>query len=362
MARADFLSILYSKNKSALEFNFDALWMPSMYYYLSVSDIQYLHSITTSVRLAAKVEEKYRLIDQVMTYNGFKRFHAGTNRVVYKHLEDTRFVAKIAVSEIALSDNSHEFYNQQFLKPFVSKTFEYSPCGTVCFSERVQPITSAEEFASVAYDVYDMLTHCILGKYVLEDIGASAFMNYGIREGFGVCLLDYPFMYKLDSTKLFCAVPLIPGQKYPYCEGEIDYDLGFNNLVCTRCGRKYIAKELESKIKQNLIIIEGESKPMKVTIVKGDTVLFDPEMESSIIQKPEVASGKTEKSKNSQLGVSIMHSSKEEVPLAEDAVTTTAVNDVLSQSQESIEINPPVAKVEYNNYVSTTKSFVLDEF
>ena len=32
-------------------------------------------------------------------------------------------------------------------------------------------------------------------------------MNYGLREGFGPVLLDYPYVFELDGRKLICNVP-----------------------------------------------------------------------------------------------------------------------------------------------------------
>ena len=83
------------------------------------------------------------------------------------------------------------------LKPFVTKMFECSPCGTVATVERVEPITSRQEFLSVADDIFDLLNQQILGQYILEDIGTNYFMNYGLRKGFGPVLLDYPYLFEL---------------------------------------------------------------------------------------------------------------------------------------------------------------------
>ena len=68
-------------------------------------------------------------------------------------------------------------------------------------------------------------------------------MNWGVRENFGPVLLDFPYVYKLDGSKLFCRAknPLSPTG---CCEGEIDYDAGYNELVCKRCGVVYRAKEI----------------------------------------------------------------------------------------------------------------------
>lgn len=183
MANANALGFLYNKRKSPLEFNFDSLTAPPLLSLLTQQDIFELNRIARSVKLSGHIEEKYKLIDMIMTNRGFVKLHAGTNRVVYRFIEDQRFVIKIAVDRVGLGDNPAEFKNQFLLKPFVTKIFEVSPCNTVALVERVDAIMSREEFMSVADDVFNLLTKVFIGKYILEDIGSFYFMNYGIRKG-----------------------------------------------------------------------------------------------------------------------------------------------------------------------------------
>ena len=273
MAKANVLEYLYSKQRSALEFNFDNLIAPPLLSLLTPQDIFELNRIARSVKLSGKIDEKYRLIDNIMNNRGFIKLHAGTNRVVYKFLEDQSFVIKVAIDRVGLGDNPAEFRNQFLLKPFVTKVFDVSPCGTVALVERVDAIMSREEFASVADDVFNLLTKVFIGKYVLEDVGAWFFMNWGIRNGFGPVLLDFPYVYELDGNKLYCnAHP--PGRKDIRCNGELDYDDGFNNLVCTKCGRHYHARDLKKAEKDQLIIVGGK-KTMRVKVMIGNEVILD---------------------------------------------------------------------------------------
>lgn len=275
MAKLDVLQSLYNKKQSALDFNFDALTAPPLMSLLSPYDIMELNKIAKSVKLAGKIDLKYKLIDNIMTNRGFVKLHAGTNRVVYRFLEDQRFVAKIAVDRVGLGDNPAEFQNQFLLKPFVTKVFEVSSCGTVGLFERVDAIMSREEFLSVADDVFSVITKIFVGKYVLDDFGSAYPLNWGIRRnGFGVVLLDFPYVYELDGNKLYCNAPAIPGRKDIICGGEIDYDDGFNNLVCTKCGKHYQARELKKSIEQKLIIVGGK-RTMKVRVKCGKDVIVD---------------------------------------------------------------------------------------
>lgn len=56
------------------------------------------------------------------------------------------------------------------------------------------------------------------------------------------------------------------------CEGEIDYDAGYNNLYCKKCGRIYRAYELAKKLDTKELITRPENGgkyKMKVTISGG---------------------------------------------------------------------------------------------
>jgi hypothetical protein len=209
-----------------------------------------------------------------MTRYGFRKFVSGTNRVAYTYLEDDRFIVKVAIDAIGLGDNPAEFKNQFLLKPFVTKVFEVSPCGTVGVFERVKPITNREEYVSICKDYYEIL-NTILGPYVLADIGTNFFMNVGLRYtdngGWGPVILDFPYVYELDGNKLFCSAA-DPNTLSGRCDGIIDYDPGYNFLVCTKCGARYKAINLSKDIENNNVIVrEKETRHMiKFSVSGGD--------------------------------------------------------------------------------------------
>lgn len=284
MAKIDVLDILRAKKCSPAEFNFDSMWIPPMQCYLSNEDVEYLRRIATSIKLSSKIEQKYKMIDDLMRARGFKRFSAGTNRVVYSCLEDTRFVVKIAVDKVGMQDNPMEYKNQFLLKPYVTKMFYHSPCGTVGFVERVLPIKNKAEFKEIAGDVFDILVHKILGEYVMEDIGTKYFMNWGVRVNQSPVLLDYPYLYKLDGNKLYCTKSdPMTGQM---CNGEIDYDVGFNHLVCTRCGKVYLASDLRDNSIDNKIIIKRGGTQMSIEVKLGDKVIGSPIQVDDVMKRP----------------------------------------------------------------------------
>ena len=282
------------------EFNFDALRANPLSAYLSIYDINELNRIARDPKLSSSMQKKVKMLDEVLKPRGFKRFSGGTNRMVYRHLEDTSIVIKVAYKEQGFKDNYADYMNQQILKPYVPKTYEISPYGVVILCERVYPIRSLEEIKDgVWLDIFYLITMKLIGKYVLEDIGTKYFKNYGIRAGFGVVLLDYSYVYEIDPDKLICK-QYIP-QLGRMCNGEIDYDEGFNRLICPCCGKEYSAKDLaKDATKQyqsyfNNININIESKGevdnMKMRLVQGDKTIkeIDTTKQSKIVDKKKLA-------------------------------------------------------------------------
>ena len=268
------LDLIKSKNVTIDEFNYDNLICPPIYSMFSPQDIERLYQIASSIRYSAKTEFKHKEIDKIMRSRGFVKFGAGTNRLVYRPIENDTFLVKVAYDNVAIQDNIKEFYNQQYLKPFCTKTFEVVGKGVLATVERVKPITSREEFYSIAEDVFTLINDFIIGEYVMDDIGSYYFCNYGLRTShkFGPVILDYSTLYKLDGKKLYCCKPDINSETGT-CDGVIDYDAGFNHLYCTKCGAFYKASELAEDIEENKVMLikpEGEVKHMKLSL-KGGT-------------------------------------------------------------------------------------------
>ena len=290
MSRLDDLKVLYTSappnNRARL---FENIFPPCRILNLiTMQDIIQLNQIAKSKKLSSKPVEKLNMIKEIMGRRGFRRLSSGTNRIVFKYMEDQSFVIKVAYDSVGLSDNLNELYNQELIKPFCAKVFEVSPCGTVGMFERVRAIKNREEFQSIAYDVFDIIVNEFVGKYVLADIGTKFFMNWGVRQGMFPVILDFPYIYELDGSKIYCNRP-DPLSPYGFCGGDIDYDEGFNHLVCTKCGKTFLASELKlaAEKKSKDIIIEQEDIEMIVEIKRGDNVVttIDSTKESEIYRK-----------------------------------------------------------------------------
>lgn len=267
------LRMLYGGVTTPIDFCYENLSAPPLSQMLSDYDIDQLRQTAMSVSLSGDINTKYRIMDSIMKSRNFRRLAAGTNRIVYRHLEYSNIVIKIAVDQEGIKNNPDEFMNQRLIKPFCCKVFEVSPCGTVGVFERVDRITSRYEFVSIAEDIFDMISNKLVGKYVLEDIGTKFMYNWGIRRGFGPVLLDFPYVYELDGSKIYCTTKLDNGT---ICGGEIDYDNGFNFLVCKKCGCIHRARDLSKPKKESGLFIHAKKKgdiKMKIAYKRGDEVI-----------------------------------------------------------------------------------------
>lgn len=290
MSRLEDLKVLYTKAPTDYRTRMFQNIIPPcrILNLLTIEDIMSLNSIAKSKKLSAKPIEKLNMIKNIMGRRGFKRLSSGTNRVVFKYLEDQSFVIKVAYDSVGLSDNLNELYNQNLIRPFCTKVFDVSPCGTVGMFERVRAIRNREEFSSIAGDVYDIIVNEFVGKYVLADIGTKFFMNWGIRQNIFPVILDFPYIYELDGAKIYCNRP-DPYSKYGFCGGDIDYDDGFNHLVCKKCGKTFLASELKlaAEKKSTDLIIDQEELNMIVEVKIGDKVISktDSSNETSVYRK-----------------------------------------------------------------------------
>ena len=291
MSRVSILEQLTApKKRTALDFHYEDLWAPPIMSLFTPQDIQELVKIATSLRYAGNIARKYDMIDAVMKRRGFRRAHCGTNRVVYNFLEDDRFVAKVAVDRVGMEDSPAEYRNQAYFQPFCCKIFEVDPSGVISFIERVNPISSIEEFMSVKDDIFNMMVTKIIGKYIVDDLGTKAFMNFGIRmnangTAFGPVIIDFPYAYELDGAKLRCAHKIVNAHgDLEECGGEIDYDPGFNTLICNKCGREYKALDLAKQKNEDVKLVYTDAEKafaksirhlVRGKIIDGDKVIYD---------------------------------------------------------------------------------------
>ena len=209
--------------------------------YMTVQDIKYLNSLAISPKMNCDVKEKYYRMGELMKDRGFEIIGGGTNRRAYSCVYDPRVLITVATDQVGFTSNLREVYNQNIIKPFCDKIFEVAPSGTISLQEKVVPNKVPEDFKRYAPDIFDILYFKLRNNNIgMEDIGTRSFKNWGYRNGFGPVMLDYPTMYVLDPSKRLCR-NIVNGRM---CGGTLDYDEGFNVIVCSECGRTYFARAL----------------------------------------------------------------------------------------------------------------------
>lgn len=281
LSRAKQIERLRSRDITPFEHMFNRLKGPMVHQILSRDDTLKLYEIATSVKYSSKPKKKFEAINEIMNSRGFVKLGQGTNRIAYRFVEDNSFICKVAFDDVGCKDNPREYFNQNIFKPYVTKIFDYSPEGAVGTAERVEPIRNRAQFLAVADDVFPLMDSILInGEYILADFGSKYWANYGVRQGFGPVLLDFPYVFKLDGNKLYCHAPA--PTPTGICGGEIDFDIGYNKLYCKKCGVEYNASELAECTKINLEtpfigVGIGETKfmNMKVRINGVDKVIGD---------------------------------------------------------------------------------------
>ena len=276
-----------------------------LYDIIGRKEIDELLRICKDSYLQCRIVEKIKVMKRLLEPLGFVRYINGTNRICFKHVNHPDIILKVALDEVGLTDSLSEYRVQEIFKPYVCKIFEVDPSGVVALVETVQPIRRHEQLALVADEMFDVLNRFFgASKYLMEDIGEQYFLNWGIRKGFGLVLLDYPYLFKLDKHRAFCTKrDLETGE---ICGGEIDYDDGFNHLYCKKCGKEYKVKEIAIKLNTSQLerrvsvpMYEnddfGEFEPSVVYITdSNDHIVYSGNLSNFNIDPKDIEDGKVD--------------------------------------------------------------------
>ena len=257
---------------------FDELKGPMVSDFFSREELAVIQRIITHPK-DNRFKKKFEKLDAIIKPKGFKRSGCGTNRVVYEPLSnDAKFCIKVALDRAGKSNNPDEIVNQKYLKPFVAKCFDISEDGNVGIFERVIPIENSYQMWDLREDIFKIMERFV-GRFIIDDFGTNTFKNWGFRVGFGPVLLDYADMYILDPHILYCTAR--PDRHSPdICRGELDYDAGFNKIVCLKCGAQHMASEFKDgrqKIAVTAVNRRNTDMKYKIRIFKGDKLWWDNE-------------------------------------------------------------------------------------
>lgn len=265
------------------EEDWDKMSKPPLTTYVPAPIIDQLRSIVNNVKLMNNPSKKYDLVNKLFDNIGLKPLASGTNRRTFYCTYDPTVVIKIASDRVGKSDNLSEFTLQKLIKPFCTKSFDVTPDGVVALVERVETMKEADFKRVYASDVFDFTFEILRRGYVMEDIGGNFYKNWGIRFGFGPVILDYPYIFELDWTKLRCSHKDV--HTGYLCDGYLDYDYdkGMSEIICTKCGTRYTAKYLARRIEAKTLLEKINRKrdnemalldtDFKVVIKRGDQIV-----------------------------------------------------------------------------------------
>ena len=283
LARLETINRLTSYNES-LKFtisDWNKMSKPPLISYVPPNVIEQVRQVVDSVRLMNSPSKKYKMVNEILYPLGIKPLASGTNRRTFYVEYDPSVVIKIASDRVGKRDNLSEFRLQEVVKPFCTKTFDVTPDGIMSLVERVETMTSYQFKYVYTGDIFDFIMLILDRGYIMEDIGGNFHKNWGLRVGFGPVILDYPYVFEVDYTKLRCSfVDPITKEK---CDGYLDYDYskGMSEIVCTKCGTRYSARSLAIEYNKESIINTRKrdnemplfNNTMKVFIKRGDKIV-----------------------------------------------------------------------------------------
>lgn len=283
LARLETINRLTSYNES-LKFtisDWNKMSKPPLISYVPPNVIEQIRQVVDSVRLMNLPSKKYKMVNEILSPLGIKPLASGTNRRTFYVEYDPSVVIKIASDRVGKRDNLSEFRLQEVVKPFCTKTFDVTPDGIMSLVERVETMTSYQFKYVYTGDIFDFIMLILDRGYIMEDIGGNFHKNWGLRVGFGPVILDYPYVFEVDYTKLRCSfVDPITKEK---CDGYLDYDYskGMSEIVCTKCGTRYSARSLAIEYNKESIINTRKrdnemplfNNTMKVFIKRGDKIV-----------------------------------------------------------------------------------------
>lgn len=257
------------------------LTKPPIRYYLPDFVIKYIYDISCDTKLLNAPIKRFQIQNDILEPYGFRPLSSGTNRRAFYCVYDPWIILKIASDSIGRSDNLSEFGIQEGLLPFCTKVFDVDPTGAIQLTERVEVMTE-EDFRVYQDDICKFLESWFQLGYIFEDVGFKSFKNWGIRDGSGPVLLDFPYIYQLDPDKLIC--DRIDPHTHEKCGGRIgyNYELVMSEFICYKCRVRYSAQHLAKKIDGNSDIILGRKRKMRtptkinVVLTRGNKVVYDP--------------------------------------------------------------------------------------
>lgn len=185
--------------------------------------------------------ETGRKIEEILhRYNvDFQTLGTGTNRF---GLKIDRYCVKVALDYDGLIDNKREFEYSPRLGSGVTETYEMDEMGLFLVCEYVRSMT-AGEFAEYRSKIKEILDE-IQKYFLIGDIGITTknYGNFGIRLNGEVVIIDYAYVYNVNSDVFRCKKDM----------SNLEYDSNYEYLICPECGSRYSFIDIRRKITRKM--------------------------------------------------------------------------------------------------------------
>ena len=182
----------------------------------------------------------------------------GTNRVAFRCKD---FIVKIALDDLGEIDNMKEMVYSKRLQPYATKVYEVSHTGLISVQEYVR-VLDLSEFDERRADMLEILED-IQKSYLFGDIGANTknISNWGVRRDTDeLCILDFAYIYKVDSSKFECFEGCKCGENGD--PAYLRYDASYTNLVCPVCNKRYTFQDFKN--------IDGDAETLEMETIKDE--------------------------------------------------------------------------------------------
>lgn len=182
------------------------------------------------------LQTNHQRADMMTAYlrqEGFKEIGCGTNRIVYTHPNMDDRVFKIALDSRGIADNNMEEKLFDELIKIVPQFFDNN--GLILVAERVRTFRDKAEYIDND-DIQPIIDSLVTG-YIINDIGPSSFLNWGVDKMGRTVILDYAYITPmLECKTLECRK----------CGGALDYTDDLNMIKCTnkKCKALYSISDI----------------------------------------------------------------------------------------------------------------------
>ncbi len=209
-----------------------------------ISDELYIEILKVTLIPDVDNNEKYLMIKDIFTKHNISYSHlgTGTNRAT---IMIDGYCLEFALDYDGMIDNRREFLYSKALQPYAVKVYECTPSGLFCIEEYVDILDKTDfDDPSVQKEMREILSE-VSDMFLIGDVGINPknYVNWGRRPDGSLVMLDFAYVYNVKYGTFTCS-----------CDDEtiLQYDNNYDNLICSKCGRKYTFGTIRRRITRKM--------------------------------------------------------------------------------------------------------------